>query len=198
VEQIEAYPLCWPSGYTRTATYERAYSQFKQTYDKAQRFMHKEVERLRATDLIVSTNLRVRKDGYLYADELNRKIDDPGVAIYFQYKKKPVSMCCDKYTRIWENMYALGKGIEALRGMERWGVSDFLDRAFTGFTALPGPIQMMDCWTILGLSGKPASIDLVRAAYVAMAKIHHPDTSTGSVEAFQELQEAYETALRHF
>lgn len=198
IEQVEAYPLCWPAGYSRTPAGNRIWSRFDQTYDKAQKFMHREVERLKGSNLIVSTNLRVKRDGFLYADELNRKIEDPGVAIYFQYKGKPISMCCDQYLKVWENMYALGKGIEALRGMDRWGVSDFLERAFTGFTALPGATIIPDCWDVLGFSCKPMKMETVVHQYKQLAKECHPDTPTGSVEKFQELQQAYETALKHF
>ncbi|WP_157474032.1 J domain-containing protein [Flavihumibacter petaseus] len=159
--------------------------------------MRMEVERLGGKDLIVSTNLRVRKDGLLYADELNRRIDDPGVAIYFKYKGKVVAMCADQYLRIWENMYALGKGIEALRGMERWGVSEFLDRAFTGFTALPEATPGKDIWGILGLSSRPEYSEIVRVQYRKLAKERHPDQG-GSDAAFQELVDAFNRAIQTY
>lgn len=194
----EAYPLYWPDGYKRHTGY-RYPSRFKQTMDQSQRFLRAEIDRLGAFDLIVSTNLPVRNDGGLYANYMSRKIDDPGVAIYFHYKGKDVAMCCDQYPTVWENIYALGKGIEALRGMDRWGVSEFMDRAFTGFTALPSstPIVQRDIWDVLGLPVKPATAAEVVAAYKAQAKIVHPDAG-GSTEAFQELSDAYSKALKFY
>lgn len=191
---IDAYPLHWPAGYKRTPTSSRTWSRFDQTYDKAQRFLHEELGRLRAKDIIVSTNLRVRRDGMLYADELNRKIDDPGVAIYFKYKGKDVSMCCDKYNKVWENIYALGKGIEALRGMERWGVSEFLERMFTGFTALSEQSSALKWWEVLELERPTRDIEIIRDSYLFLAKQRHPDKG-GTTAAFQELQEAYMQAM---
>lgn len=200
-DTIEAYPLCWPAGYKRTLPGQRIWSKFKQSYDGAQRFLQAELQRLGARDIITSTNLRMRKDGMLYSDELNRRIDDPGVAIYFKYKGKTVSMCCDQYTKVWENLYALGKGIEALRGMERWGVSEFLDRAFTGFTALPSSLIVpyrKPWYQVLGFAQPPASIDEAEAAYKRLAKERHPDMPGGSTEAFQELGSAYKEALNQY
>ena len=109
----ETYPLQWPAGYKRHSPAERIYSRFEQTMDKAQRFLRTEIARLAGTDLIVSSNIPVRRDGGLYADYMNRKLEDPGIAIYFKYNGKQISMCCDQYLRVWENIYALGKGIEA-------------------------------------------------------------------------------------
>lgn len=196
---IEAYPLTWPIGYKRTDKHRRKDSRFQQTPEAAQTFLRTEVSRLPGKNLIVSTNIPLRKDGYLYADMMKSKIDDPGAAIYFEYKAKQISMCCDQYERPWENIYALGKGIESLRGMDRWGVSDFLERAFTGFAALPEVITLnqKSIWQILGLNEKPGSAIIVHQAYKQQSKKVHPDTG-GSVEAFHELQVAYEQALSHF
>ncbi len=36
-----------------------------------------------------------------------------------------------------DNIQAIRKTIEAMRGLERWGVSDMLQRTFSGFKALP-------------------------------------------------------------
>lgn len=191
---MEAYPLQWPLGYKRST--RRTSSSFKQSMEQAQRFLHNELRMLKATELIVSTNLPVRKDGMLYADYMSRKIDDPGVAIYFKYDSKDVVMCCDRYQSVWENIYALGKGIEALRGMDRWGVSDFLERAFTGFKALPenasGSTVKKYWWSVLGVN-KGATWEEVSSAYRTLAKQYHPDAG-GSDEKFSELSEALEQA----
>lgn len=191
----EAYPLQWPDGYKRTN--HRINSRFKTSMDAAQRFLWAEIGRLGGTGLVISTNIPVRQDGGLYSDWMRRKIDDPGVAIYFKYKGKQTSMCCDQYFTVWENIYALGKGIEALRGMDRWGVSEFLDRAFTGFTALPGAVIMDDIWQTLELGKKPATIDILQYQYRALAKTRHPDAG-GTHEQMTRLNDAYQKALSFF
>lgn len=189
---IEAYPLHWPVGYKRTAS--QINSRFKITMDQAQRFLRAEISRMGGTELIVSTNIPIKKDGLMYADWMSRRMDDSGVAIYFTYKKKKISMCCDQYIRVWENVYALGKGIEALRGMERWGVSDFLDRAFTGFKALPDSIEMDYAWYKILNVDQNASVDEIKAAYKAKVKVAHPDAG-GSVASFNLIQKAYDQGM---
>lgn len=195
MEQKNKYPLAWPVGYARTT--KRIRSPFKQTMDHAQRFLRDEITRLKGTDLIVSTNLPIRLDGGIYSMYMDRKIDDPGVAIYFNYKGKAISMCCDQYLTVWENIYALGKGIEALRGMERWGVSDFLDRAFTGFTALPEHQPARPWWKVLGLDGITVDEQKVLDAYRRLSKIHHPDVAGGNTEQFHQITDARDRGITY-
>jgi len=196
----EAFPLQWPAGYKRVPEADRFSSQFKQTMSGAQSFLKKETERLKATNLIISTNIPVRKsDGGFYSDWMNRRMEDPGVAIYFKVDGKDRSMCCDQYLKVWENMYALGKGLEALRGIERWGISEFLERAFTGFPALPESSSLVNerVWDILGLSKKASSATEVREAYKRQARKCHPDAG-GTADQFDLLQKAYKQALFQF
>lgn len=61
---------------------------------------------------------------------------DRGAAVYFEMKGKPVSLACDKWNRVEDNIWAIAKHIEALRGQQRWGVGS-IEQAFRGYTALP-------------------------------------------------------------
>lgn len=194
---IDRFPLTWPDGYKRTAPGARINSKFKQSMERAQQTLNLEIDRLRASDLIISTNLRTRNDGGYYSADLARKEEDPGVAIYFKHKGRQMSMCCDQYNRVWENIYALAMAIEALRGIDRWGVSDFLERAFTGFTAIEekSTFNQKSIYEILGLESRPESVDQVHRAYRVKAKIVHPDMPGGSAPAFKDLQTAYSQIL---
>jgi hypothetical protein len=192
----QAYPLNWPVGYKRTSN--RIDSKFKQSLERAQWEVVNELKRMGVSDVIISTNLRIRKDGGLYTEDLVKIVPDPGVAVYFTYKKKEISMCCDRYRRVWENIYALAKGIEALRGMERWGVSDFLDRAFSGFAALPAGPAKKDWWEVL-LCSPDASEEHIKNSYRLLAKKYHPDTgSVQNADMFNEVADAYREAMKHF
>lgn len=191
----EAFPLNWPTGYKRTPSHQRTWSRFDQTMGKAQKFLRDEVVRIGGSGLIVSTNLRVRQDGGLYAADLDKKMEDPGVAIYFKRKGKDVSLCCDTYLKVWENIYALGRTISALRQIERDGVSDFLDRTFTGFTAIPESIvtAYKPWWEVLGVK-ETASKEEVKDAYRKLVMQHHPDKG-GDAAKFSEIKNAYEQAM---
>lgn len=75
--------------------------------------------------------------------------------------------------------------------IERWGSTDLLDRAFTGFAALPAG---RSCWDVLGIPpGSPP--EKVDAAYRALAKSLHPDAG-GSDDEMAALNRAREEAKR--
>ena len=105
-------------------------------------------------------------------------------------------MCCDKYEKVYENIYALAKGIEALRGMERWGVNDFIERAFTGFTALPPSMIVpykKPWWDVLGIN-KGSNEQQIKEAYHRKAQDTHPDKG-GTHDMFVEVGIAYEEGM---
>lgn len=199
MSNIEAYPLTWPVGYPRTKFPERNV-RFKQTsLAKCRDLVLKELERLGARGVVLSTNIPLRQDGLPYAGFERRNIVDKGVAVYFSIDKQPTVLCCDAWDRWEDNFYAIAKTIEAMRGIDRWGVSEMLKRAFTGFTALPETsTATMNVWQILGLLGCPADVEAVKVAYRSQAKKVHPDLPDGSHSLMQQLNEAYESALSLF
>jgi hypothetical protein len=131
----EAFPLAWPLGRPRTQYPSR--SRFDTTQERAQRTLVEEVRRMGGSHLVISTNIKLRRDGLPYANR--REPTDKGVAVYFDYKKRPMCFACDRWDRIGDNIYAIAKTIEALRGIERWGSGSMVEQAFTGFVALPAP-----------------------------------------------------------
>lgn len=188
---VERFPLHWPVGYKRNKTPIR--SRFQVSADKAQQNLRNQLNLIGAINIIVSSNVYVKKDGFLYADMLSTTIDDPGIAVYFKYKGKDVVMCCDKYHRPFENIHALGLAIEGLRTIERHDVSEFLERAFTGFKALPEQANAQAWHQVLGVPPN-ADKDAIKDAYRKMAQIHHPD-SGGSAEMFAKVNQAYQQGM---
>jgi hypothetical protein len=164
---IEAFPLTWPAGRARFRSPQ--ISRFRAQLGAAIKDVQGEVSRLGGTDLIISSNLALRRDGMPYAS--GGRPSDQGVAVYFNYKKRPMCFACDRWKNIEDNMHAIGKTIDALRGIERWGSGQMVEQAFTGFAALPAPEQP---WQVLGVSSQ-ATQDEVRAAYRRLASDHHPD-----------------------
>lgn len=190
---IEAYPLCWPVDYPRSKTQKR--SRFKNTLAGARDHVTAEIKRLGATGAVISTNVPLKNNGELYADWQRYKITDHGAAVYFTLNNNQVCLCCDTYNAIWENLQAIGRTIEALRQIDRDGVSDFLNRAFTGFVAIPERSGGKSCWDILGIP-QTKNGDLINARYRELAKEMHPDAG-GSTELFCELQEARHQAISY-
>jgi hypothetical protein len=164
----EAYPLTWPLGRPRTKWPER--SNFDVTLGRAIQDVQHEVKLLGGIALIISSNLPLRRDGMPYANATQP--DDRGVAVYFTLKKKPMCFACDRWNRIEDNMRAIAKTIEALRGVNRWGTGNMVEQAFTGFAALPAPESW---WQVLGLSGPDATREQIEDAHRRLIMKHHPD-----------------------
>lgn len=183
---IEAYPLQWPVGYPRSKSKE--WSRFKCSFTSARDGILHEIRLLEGTRPVISTNIPLRKDGIPYSGFAQPK--DTGVAIYFLLNGRDMVLACDRWIKIEDNLRAVEKAIEAMRGLDRWGVSDMLNRAFQGFTALPAPEDHKLWWTVLGCSATTSQSEC-EARYRAKAKNMHPDRG-GGVEEMAELNWAIE------
>lgn len=207
---VNAYPLQWPAGWPRARPGTRRAGQFgvaetqhghggswrskrALSIEDGVKRVRSELERLgvdAADDMVISTNLTLNLRGLPRGDQ--GAPSDPGVAVYWQKRNQPMRvMAIDSYTRVADNLGAIAATLEAMRAIERHGGAQILDRAFTGFTALPPP---RSCWETLGL--KPgASATAIDEAYREKAKTAHPDKG-GSAAAMTELNQARDAAKR--
>jgi hypothetical protein len=191
-QPIPAYPLKWPAGTPRTRVANRRYSTFgKYDWSTAIGNLRRELDALGARLVTISTNQPIRNDGQPYAQE--RRIDDPGVAIYFTLADMPVCFPCDRWLTIAENFRAITKHIEAMRGMDRWGVGKS-NQAFAGYKALAASSEP-DWWDVLGLDRSLSARDDIQAAYRARVAAAHPDHNNGDTTAMSRLNVARDAAL---
>jgi hypothetical protein len=187
-QTLTAYPLCWPVGWKRTPYPQKSnYGDFSIAH--ARDFVQQQVRLMGGENLIISSNLVLRDDGLPRSGQ--RQPQDKAVAVYFMYHGKQMCFACDKWATVEDNIRAIGKTIDAIRAIERAGSSDLMERAFTGFAALPAPASEQ-WWVVLGVS-QNADYDTVKATYRKLAMQHHPDTG-GNVDEFQRVQMAYEQA----
>lgn len=177
----QAYPLQWPAGKPRTAYPERA--RFDISQDRAQTGIMQQIKLLGGSDPVISTNIELRRDGLPYANR--REPQDKGVAVYFTLRGQQMCFACDRWDFIKDNMQAIHKTIEALRGIERWGSGDMVQQAFRGFAALPAPKDPHD---VLGVR-RGATVSEIDAAFREKAKRAHPDAG-GNPADMSELTEA--------
>jgi hypothetical protein len=193
-EGIDAYPLSWPVGWPRTEVHRRAKSAFaERTLAKARDFVLDELRMLGARGVIISTNIELRQDGLPRSGR--RAPIDTGVAVYFSLKGRPCVLACDAWNKVEDNLWAIGKHVEAIRGQERWKVGT-VEQAFSGYQALPAPTPD-EWWNVLGVP-RDTHEDGVRMAYRALAIAYHPDSggSLADNEKFLKVQAAYERAKK--
>lgn len=190
---IEAFPLHWPAGRKRTLAQHIRRSNFTPGSRATEvENVTAELRRLGARNVIVSTNVRLRNDGLPYAQD--KAPLDQGVAVYFDYAGGQKCFACDRWATVAENLRAIFKSVEAIRGLERWGSKDFVSSAFTGFAALPAPGARDPWWVVLGVS-LHASADEINAAFRTKAKTAHSDAG-GSDAAMSALNVARDEGLK--
>lgn len=190
---IPAFPLSWPAGWKRTPLYLRKTAQFrgnrrKLTIAEAVDRVRTELTRMGVSDndLVISTNVALRLDGFPRSDQ--SEPSDRGVAVYWRGRRDgdqpPKCMAIDCYDRVADNLAAVAATLDALRAIERHGGAVILDRAFAGFTALPGP-EAVDWRAVLD----PADPE---GSYRRLRSQHHPDNG-GDADQFQRVTRAWES-----
>jgi hypothetical protein len=191
-----AFPLKWPLGWERSESRKR--SVFKVTMGKARDSIYKELKLMDATDIVVSSNIATYMKGgreVMYANQI-RSIEDPGVAVYYTWRGEQYVVACDKWETVTENLQSIGKTINAIRGIERWGTGGMLKAAFQGFKQLPEQSSFTEPkWhDVLGVDPR-ASMEEIAKAYKKKAIEVHPDFG-GDKEKFIILNKAYEQAKK--
>jgi hypothetical protein len=191
-DDVDAYPLEWPVGWPRAKNRERARfgvvgvrrndsgSTWKQrrevTLAEGRDRLLEQLNMMGVANIVISSNARVRKDGGIYSDQRNP--DDPGAAVYFRMpdergNAQPRVLACDKWDRLADNLAALAAHVEALRGIDRWGVGS-LAQAFAGYKALTAVGERPRWWQVMGFKQRPGAT-AAEAKYLELMQKHHPD-----------------------
>lgn len=206
---ITAYPLAWPTGWKRTAQSYRVAGRFSKrdrhgsqswatfrdlTINEGTARVMEALERMGMDrdDVVISTNLQLRLDGLPRSNQ--GEPGDPGVAVYWGTRTDTKVMAIDLYDRVADNLAAVAATLEALRAIERHGGAAILDRAFTGFAALPAPGAERPWWEVLEVP-RDATRDEITAAHKRLSMKHHPDRPGGSHERMAEINTAREKGL---
>lgn len=196
------YPIRWPEGQKRRATWKRQDAKFKISLGMARDHLVNELKLLGARYVVISSDLQTRLDGLPYANQ--RQPSDCGVAVYFDYDGESMVFACDKWRKIEHNVRAVGKTIEAIRGIARWGSTDMMKRAVSAFKALPDQPAAEDWRRVLDLSqiprvtmpdAKAHFLALAKKKYRELSRIHHADMG-GNEEEMKRVNIAWEAAQR--
>jgi len=199
---IPAYPLTWPDGWKRSPAGSRDRARFGKagrgrpgggwdvqrqlTIAEAVERVRRELDRMgiHADDLVISTNLQLRLDGFPRSNQ--GEPADPGVAVYWtdRYSRgnPPRCMAIDRYDRVADNLAAVAATLDAMRAIERHGGAVVLERAFSGFTALPAPVALS--WRDVLDPADPLG------SYRRLRSRAHPDRG-GSNDEFAKVEAAW-------
>lgn len=210
----EPFPLQWPDSFKRTARAKRERSKFgfkssgQVSFSHALMELRAELDRLGARNVTITTDLPVRNDGLPYA---SGRADDTGVAVWFVLKDQERVFCCDRWLSHAENMIAIARSIEAMRGLGRWGMADVVEKAMGGFAALPAAGETtvnepppkavvtrtwQELFQVVALVDVVPARDLlaiVKARHRDLIKQHHPDLG-GDAEVAIEMNAALAAA----
>lgn len=124
----------WPGERTRT----RRRSQFKASLQDTYRLLETELAHLGCKRLVIQADCdrsMIRQDGLLRA---NARLRGPGIILAFDSKHGPLRYPCDTFTH-WDcNMRAIALALQALRAVDRYGVTKRAEQ-YRGWQPLPAP-----------------------------------------------------------
>lgn len=211
----------WPQEFTKP----RKYAQFRASYSDTLKLLNAELERVYARNVVIQLALNprdIRLDGKPRADA--RPVAHPGVILSFEKffpngKKnekgqplgnyKPLSFPCDTYDDWHDNVRAIALSLEALRAIDRYGVTRRFEQ-YAGFAPqLEAPAgdgesfstreaaaaflaQFCDEFTPAVIASSPA---MAERAYRAAVRKVHPDAG-GDPADFRRARSAYELLIK--
>lgn len=180
------YPLKWNKNILRTEQTKRSKFGSRSAFFAGKELV-RELKLLGAKDIIITSNLRIKQDGTFHA--VQGYVEDPGICVYLKLNGADKCFACDKWDIAADNVWALKLNVEAIRGLERWGGSNFMDGLFTGFKALPDPANAItmgpDYFYNCG------SEEELRTKFIELSKEMHPDKG-GNAEEFKEMKRQYD------
>lgn len=204
--------VTWPG--QRTERRER--SRFKASPGDTLNLLKRELRHLAAKNIIVQLDCdasQIRLDGYPRA---GARVRSPGLILTFDSRHGPLSYPCDRFTTWDDNLRAIALALEALRKVDRYGVTKRGEQ-YRGWGALPpaggtGSTMTADAAARVvadiayrvggGDHAYAAAARILEdrgyadAAYRKAAKACHPDAG-GDVAEFQRLQVARAVLAKH-
>ena len=163
----------------------RPHSPFRAPYQDTIDLLEREARMLGARQVVVElaiTESDLRLDGQPYA---NTRPRHPGVTVAFDSHHGPLKYTADKFATWTENLRAIALGLEALRKVDRYGVTSRGEQ-YAGWKALP--------------AGSSPDVergrDLIQryGSVTAALKATHPDVGGDEVD-FLAVQAAREAAI---
>jgi hypothetical protein len=115
---------------------------FRATYPKTLDELENELSKIKAKEIIIQveglTRDDIRNDGWPRSGNWKNGYGGPGVIVSFESPKGAMSFPCDKFRDWQDNLRAIAKSLEALRMVDRYGVTRGNEQ-YRGWARLPAP-----------------------------------------------------------
>ena len=124
----------WPGKRTRAPKR----SQFSAGWSKTLELLERELSHLRARNIVIQADCdesQIRLDGMLRA---SARMNSQGIILSFDSSHGPLSYPCDRFDRWQDNVRAIALALEALRTVDRYGVTRNAEQ-YKGWAKLPPP-----------------------------------------------------------
>lgn len=160
----------WPG----ESTGGRRWSNFSTSLSRTVALLARELRFLQAERIVLQVALEerhIRHDGFPRADA---KASHPGVILAFESKFGPIKYATDEFYTWEDNLRAIALALEALRAVDRYGVSKRGEQ-YAGWRALTTGTDDT------GIHTKEQAQDLLDSygGYVGAIKATHPDQGEG-------------------
>jgi hypothetical protein len=191
----------WPG--EPTPEHKKKEGRFRATYAQTLDLLEYELGMLKAKHIAVEAYFsrdQIRNDGWPLSKANPSK---SGVIRSFTGKTGELSFPCDTYRTFDDNLRAIGLAMEALRAVDRYGVTQH-SQQYKGWAKLPpapGTMKANDALTFLALCSAIPVVDadsFVRAYREGAKKLHPDNQHTGNAGQFHLLQQAKEALEREF
>lgn len=199
----------WPG--EMTPSHQRKASPFKANYNRTLDLLEFELEKLGARNIVIQCQCdraQIRNDGWLKS---GTSLAGPAIIVSFtDALGDEYAYPCDTFTSFQDNLRAIALALEALRKVDRYGVTRKGEQ-YQGFKALPPAPQPARAKMtpadaaefiaryMLGLDPEVVIMDheIFENAFKFAQKKVHPDAG-GSHDDFVKLQEAGAVLAEHF
>lgn len=193
----------WPG----KPTVGRINGRFRVSYAKTLDLLEEELKKLRAKNILIQawfTMQQLRNDGWPYA---NAVPSGPGVVLSFDTSKGSLSFPCDTYLTYDDNLRAIGLALQALRAVDRYGVTKQGEQ-YRGWKRIAPPSDNpfgtkedaakyvltqtfgQNGWPAVEVGAMIEDAGMRDRRYKIAAAQIHPDKPNGSHELFVRLQAA--------
>lgn len=172
------------------------HSQFKATLAQTVRHLRDELRHLDATRVVLELDIRerdLRMDGLPRADA---RLESPAVALSFESPHGPLRYATGEYRQWQHNLRAITLSLEALRAVDRYGVSKRGEQ-YKGWAQLPASTDPADqvvtetqALEVIGRYQSPE--DTVEDALRNAIRKTHPDKPGGNATLFRQVMKAKE------